>query len=57
MKITPRGFRYEKFGGIVHLTRPRALVFVDRDRARRLGYRESPLWRDDPDANWNEHRL
>jgi radical SAM protein with 4Fe4S-binding SPASM domain len=37
-------FRYEKFGGIVHLSRPRALVFVDRDRARRLGYEGSPLW-------------
>jgi radical SAM protein with 4Fe4S-binding SPASM domain len=37
-------FRYEKFGGIVHLSRPRALVFVDRDRARRLGYPDDPLW-------------
>jgi radical SAM protein with 4Fe4S-binding SPASM domain len=40
----PRGFRYERFGGIVHLERPRALVFVDRDRARYLGHPESPLW-------------
>ena len=39
IRRTPRGFRYERFGGIVQLERPRALVFVDRDRARRLGYR------------------
>jgi radical SAM protein with 4Fe4S-binding SPASM domain len=37
-------FRYEKFGGIVHLSRPRALVFVDRDRARRLGWRDESMW-------------
>jgi len=41
----------------VHLERPRALVFVDRDRARRLGYRQSPLWQDEPDERWNEARL
>jgi len=41
----------------VHLERPRALVFVDRDRARRLGYRQSPLWQDEPDEQWNEARL
>jgi len=41
----------------VHLSRPRALVFVDRDRARRLGYRESPLWAEAPDERWNERRL
>lgn len=51
---TPRRFRHERFGGIVHLTRPRSLVFVDRDRARRLGYGESPLWRDPEQAAWNE---
>ena len=39
-----RAFRYERFGGIVHLERPRALVFVDRDRARRLGYRDETAW-------------
>src|SRR5689334_4852157 len=39
-----RQFRYEQFGGIVHLSRPRALVFVDRDRARRLGHPDSPRW-------------
>jgi radical SAM protein with 4Fe4S-binding SPASM domain len=47
----PRGFRYERFGGIVHLERPRALVFVDRDRARHLGHAESPLWQDAVDAD------
>jgi radical SAM protein with 4Fe4S-binding SPASM domain len=57
IRRTPRGFRYERFGGIVHLERPRALVFVDRDRARRLGYPSSPLWNDPPDPQWNEHRL
>jgi radical SAM protein with 4Fe4S-binding SPASM domain len=57
IRRTPTGFRYERFGGIVHLSRPRALVFVDRDRARRLGYRESPLWAEAPDERWNERRL
>jgi radical SAM protein with 4Fe4S-binding SPASM domain len=41
-----RPFRAERFGGIVHLERPRALVFVDRDRARSLGHAESELWAD-----------
>ena len=43
----------------MHLERPRALVFVDRDRARRLGYRESPLWAEPPpvDDAWNEGLL
>jgi len=45
----PRAFRYEKFGGIVHLERPRALVFVDRDRARHLGYTDERAW-SEPDA-------
>lgn len=54
---TPRGFRYEKFGGIVHLTRPRALVFVDRARARRLGYDASPRWAEPEPARWNEELL
>jgi radical SAM protein with 4Fe4S-binding SPASM domain len=57
IRRTPTGFRYESFGGIVHLSRPRALVFVDRDRARRLGYRASPLWAEAPDEHWNEARL
>lgn len=41
-------FRAERFGGIVHLTWPRALVFVSRKMARRLG-QDSPLWDDGPD--------
>jgi hypothetical protein len=45
-----RAFRYERFGGIVHLERPRALVFVDRDRARRLGYREEQCWAEEAPA-------
>ena len=57
IRRTPNGFRFERFGGIVHLERPRALVFVDRARARRLGYRASPLWKDEPDEAWNEARL
>ena len=32
-----RGSRLEAFGAIVQMARPRALVFVDRDRARHLG--------------------
>jgi radical SAM protein with 4Fe4S-binding SPASM domain len=51
----PRSFRYERFGGIVQLRWPQALVFVDRDRARHLGHRTPPplVWpdeaaRDDP---------
>lgn len=40
---TPQ-FRYERFGGIVALHRPRGLAYVDRDYARGLGYAASPLW-------------
>ena len=42
----PRRFRYERFGGIVQLGFPQALVFVDRERARSLGYTAPPpgLW-------------
>ena len=48
----PRNFRYERFGGIVQLRWPQALVFVDRDRARHLGHRTPPpgLWADDADV-------
>jgi len=35
--VTERHSRLEAFGAIVQLARPRALVFVDRDRARALG--------------------
>ena len=38
----PLSFRYERFGGIVQLSWPRALVFVDRARARHLGYHAPP---------------
>jgi radical SAM protein with 4Fe4S-binding SPASM domain len=43
----------------VHLERPRALVFVDRNRARRLGYRESPLWAEPEPVGdeWNQTLL
>jgi radical SAM protein with 4Fe4S-binding SPASM domain len=36
--------RFEQFGGIVELRRPRALLQVDREMMRELGYPESPLW-------------
>ncbi len=36
--------RAEQFGGIVELERPRALLHVDRELMRELGYPESPLW-------------
>lgn len=37
-------YRYESFGGILHLARPPALVWVDKDYMRSLGYPDSPLW-------------
>ncbi len=37
-------YRYETFGGILHLSRPAALVWVDKDYMRELGYPDSPLW-------------
>jgi len=37
-------YRYESFGGILHLERPASLVWVDRDYMRSLGYPDSPLW-------------
>ena len=46
----PRRFRYERFGGIAQLGgrlgMPQALVFIDHDRARALGYDHPPndLW-------------
>jgi radical SAM protein with 4Fe4S-binding SPASM domain len=39
-----RATRIERFGAIVQLTKPRALVFVDRDRARRLGLDGGAAW-------------
>lgn len=46
----PRFLRAEAFGAIAQLARPRALVFVDRAYARRLGLPGSPRWRD-PEAD------
>jgi radical SAM protein with 4Fe4S-binding SPASM domain len=39
-----RRARAEAFGAIVQLARPRALVFVDRARARALGVHGGPAW-------------
>ncbi|MFN2549206.1 MAG: radical SAM/SPASM domain-containing protein [Myxococcales bacterium] len=36
--------RAERFGGIVELQRPRALLHVNREMMRELGEPESPLW-------------
>jgi radical SAM protein with 4Fe4S-binding SPASM domain len=41
-----RQVRAERFGAIAELERPRALVFVDRAFARRLGVRPGPAWDD-----------
>ncbi len=50
----PRRARLERFGAVVQLLRPRALVFVDRDYAAELGLadRAHPpaLWREPADA-------
>jgi radical SAM protein with 4Fe4S-binding SPASM domain len=48
----PRELRLERFGAVVQLARPRALVFVDRDFARSLGAGEpdaGSLWSDPGD--------
>jgi len=37
--------RAESFGAIVAMQRPPALAYVDQEMARRLGLRDSPLWR------------
>lgn len=52
LQPAPRGFRYERFGGIAQTAWPRALVFVDRDRARALGHDAPPagLWPVEDDA-------
>ncbi|HVK72973.1 MAG TPA: radical SAM protein [Kofleriaceae bacterium] len=47
--MAERAARLEAFGAIVQLARPRALVFVDRDRARSLGLAPAaadPVWGD-----------
>jgi len=38
--------RAERFGGIVELTKPRALLQVDQEMMRELGFPESPLWKE-----------
>ena len=43
--MTERSARFEAFGAIVQLARPRALVFVDRERARALGMDGGDAWR------------
>lgn len=43
--MSERASRLERFGAIVQLTRPRALVFVDRERARSLGLDGGERWR------------
>lgn len=42
----PRPHRAEAFGGIIQLTTPRALVFVDRALAQRHGIDGGAAWRD-----------
>ena len=42
-------YRYEPFGGIIHLARPSALIWVDKDYMRSLGYPDSELWDVDSD--------
>jgi radical SAM protein with 4Fe4S-binding SPASM domain len=36
--------RFERFGGIVEIENPRALLHVDREMMRELGWSASPLW-------------
>lgn len=52
----PRKARFERFGAIIQLTLPRALVFVDRAMARRVVRGDSPLWRE-PESELGEHVL
>ena len=52
----PLKARFERFGAIVQLTVPRALVFVDRAMARRVVKGDSPLWRE-PESELGEHVL
>jgi radical SAM protein with 4Fe4S-binding SPASM domain len=54
----PRRARFERFGAIVQLTVPRALVFVDRAMAKRVvQVREEPAaWRA-PESELGEHVL
>jgi radical SAM protein with 4Fe4S-binding SPASM domain len=54
----PRRARFERFGAIVQLTIPRALVFVDRAMARRVVRvgAEPAAWRE-PESELGEHVL
>lgn len=54
----PRRARFERFGAIVQLTIPRALVFVDRTMARRVVAvdREPAAWRE-PESELGDHVL
>ncbi|HEX5057795.1 MAG TPA: radical SAM protein [Kofleriaceae bacterium] len=54
----PRRARFERFGAIVQLTIPRALVFVDRAMARRVVAvpSEPAAWRE-PESELGEHVL
>ncbi|HEV7559838.1 MAG TPA: hypothetical protein VGO00_30380, partial [Kofleriaceae bacterium] len=52
----PRSIRYERFGAIVQMVVPRALVFVDRDYARRWTARDPAAWRE-PESALGEHPL
>src|SRR5437868_5314949 len=44
MKLEVVRARAERFGGIVEVARPRALLHVDREMMRELGQPHSPLW-------------
>ncbi len=44
MQVPPRKIRIERFGAILQLVWPRALVFVDRDYARGLGVEHPDAW-------------
>ena len=52
----PRTIRFERFGAIVQMVVPRALVFVDRDYARRWTVRDPVAWRE-PESTLGEHPL
>ena len=41
-KIIP--YRFEHFGGILHLEHPSSLIWVDKDYMRSIGFEHSPLW-------------
>ncbi len=45
MASDPPRFRYERFGGIVALSRPRSVAYLDREYARSIGFHDHPRWR------------